>query len=494
VRTALRNGIKLAGSLLVTYGISLAVRFLLPRTLGPDVFGQYNWADGLSAAVFALSGLGIDPYVRKEVAVRPEHASDFFGGVLLVRTVISAVLMAGMAVYLVQEGEGQRLLLLAVLMGVAQIFLALSNTLAAVLHARDAVDGLSIMNVVSKCVWGAATLAALFLNAPLWWFGLPLLLSEALKAAVLYRLARKHAGLVLRLDRSATRGILLAALPLFLSDLAIAASGRLDATILGHMTEKREVGYYGAAWGISSMAMLLSPIISWVLLPMLSRAAAESKEALYAIIRRALETTVAFSMPVTLAMTVGADVWIHLLYGPAYAPARLTLQVMAPTYVLTYVAMTAGLCLLVLNRSWTVTRISLVGLALNPPLNIALIRYSASWGGGAEGTAAAGAAMALALSETLMSVLLVRQIGRDALDRRTVLTMVKTLAVSVAVFFLDLLLAPLGPARLLLSASAYVVLVLATGAVRVGDLRMLVNLIHHRRQLASAETSVPAAS
>ena len=37
---AFRNAVKLGGSLLLTWGIALGVRLLMPRYLGPDAFGH----------------------------------------------------------------------------------------------------------------------------------------------------------------------------------------------------------------------------------------------------------------------------------------------------------------------------------------------------------------------------------------------------------------------------------------------------------------------
>src|SRR4051794_20126287 len=81
--TALRNAIKLGGSLLATWTVALAVRFQLPRHLGPVRFGDFNFCDSFTAAFFIFLSLGIETYIQKEVSVRPKHASEFFGGVLL---------------------------------------------------------------------------------------------------------------------------------------------------------------------------------------------------------------------------------------------------------------------------------------------------------------------------------------------------------------------------------------------------------------------------
>src|SRR5262245_58337601 len=57
VATAARNALKLAGSLLATWTVALAVRFQLPRHLGPVHFGNFNFCDSFSAAFFVFLGL-----------------------------------------------------------------------------------------------------------------------------------------------------------------------------------------------------------------------------------------------------------------------------------------------------------------------------------------------------------------------------------------------------------------------------------------------------
>lgn len=94
--TALRNAVKLAMSLVATWGVGLVVRFWLPRQLGPELFGQYSFADGLAATLLGCAGLGIDTYIQKEIPVRPGHASDFYGGTVLLRVLLATLLVGAL--------------------------------------------------------------------------------------------------------------------------------------------------------------------------------------------------------------------------------------------------------------------------------------------------------------------------------------------------------------------------------------------------------------
>ena len=74
--TALRNAVKLATSLLLTWGVALVITFKLPKYLGPTVFGHYKFGDQFAMSLAVFLSLGVDTYISREVAVRPKHASE----------------------------------------------------------------------------------------------------------------------------------------------------------------------------------------------------------------------------------------------------------------------------------------------------------------------------------------------------------------------------------------------------------------------------------
>ena len=107
---AFRNALKLGGSLLGTWAVALVVRFQLPRLMGPERFGAFNFADSASVVVFTFLGFGVDTYIQKEIAVRPEHASDFFGAVVVLRAAAGVLLLGGFLAFLHLTGRGGEIL------------------------------------------------------------------------------------------------------------------------------------------------------------------------------------------------------------------------------------------------------------------------------------------------------------------------------------------------------------------------------------------------
>jgi O-antigen/teichoic acid export membrane protein len=233
---ALQNGVKLGTSLLFTWGIALAVRFWMPRHLGPDLYGSINFAEAFTTTAFVALSLGIDTYVRKEISVRPGHATDFFATTVLLRLALTVLLFGAMELVLRGTHRSHEMRLLVYAFGAALLFVSLNATLSAILHSAGEVDGISVLSVVTKVVWAAGISGALLSGAALVWVPLSLLVSEAIKASALFVLCRRHVGLKLRLDLRVTFATLLASSAFMVNDIAVGAYYKLDAAMLGMLS------------------------------------------------------------------------------------------------------------------------------------------------------------------------------------------------------------------------------------------------------------------
>jgi O-antigen/teichoic acid export membrane protein len=469
LHVALWNALKLGGSLLGTWTVALAIRFALPRQLGPDQYGVYNFAEAFAASFFVLTTLGVETYVQKEIPLRREHASDFVGGVIALRIALGALLLAAMAVILHFDGRAIEIRHAVYLFALGQIFFVANSTLSALLHASGTVDGLSILNVAAKILWGTGMVAAIVTRSGVAALAGAFALSEALKTVALALLCRKHVQLRLRIDRSATKSVLLVSIPFFVTTLATTLFTRIDDTLIGFLANDREVGWFGLASNLAQLALLLAPLMGSVLLPLFSRVASRSDEELSQVMRRSLEVILMIAVPASLALGVGADVWVGIIGGPEYAPAILALRILCPVFIVTYVGMVCADYLYLAGRSWTVTWVCIGGVVVNAGLNAALIRpLLAALGPGGAGV---GAAVATIGTELFTCGMFVWTIGRNVIDRRLLATAGKLFAVSGAVIVIDLICGRLGAARLVVDALACCALAIATRAWRINELR-----------------------
>ncbi len=435
---------------------------LVPRYLGPARFGTLSFADAFAAAFFVLLSFGSDSYIRKEIPVRPSHASDFFGGTVLLRVLVTGGIFGAMSLVLWASHRPAEVRHLVLLFGVTQFFVTANATLSALLHAKGRVGAMSILAVVTKLIWALGVLAALVAHAGLWAYAASYLASESIETIVLYRLAQKHVGLAFRIDRAATRTMLLASLPYYLTIFATTAYGKLDVSLLEFLGTSQEVGWYGAASAVAGLTLLVTPLIGWVLMPMFARAVARSREELFEQIRRSMELILTVAIPASLMIALGAPVWIQAIFGVAFAPAAPALRVLATMCVLTYVAIVYAQTLVMLDRAWALTKITLAGLVVNILLNLVIVRHSmALLGVGGGGT---GCALAMFGTEVFVTSCMVRIVGRDAFDRRSVVAIGKSLGAAGVVVLVHHGLVTFGPGRLALDGLIYAIIVLSTGA------------------------------
>jgi O-antigen/teichoic acid export membrane protein len=472
VRTAIRDGLRLGASLLLTWTVALVMRLVLPRHLGPAQYGLYTFADGFAATYFVFLSLGLEMYVQKEIPVRPAHASDFFGGMLLLRAALSIVLLSALELTLRAAHRPVITQRLVLVFGLAQLFTSVNQALAALLQARSSVGGLAVTNVAGKVVWGLGIGAGLAFGAPLEVLALALLLSEGGKSLALLHFTRRDAGLRLRLDGRRSLRVLVASLPFYVNAVAITMCAKLDVTMLSFLgADNTQVGWYSASSSLATVTMLLAPLVGWVVTPLLSRTAKRSIADFWTIVRRSIQAVQTVMIPLTLFVVLGADVWVRWLFGPAFAPAAMSLRALAPTFFFTYTAMLLALALVILDRAWTLTWISLGGLVVNPLLATILVPLCRRWLG--PGGAGVGSGLAVVGMEVTVSTLMLVTAGRRAFDRHVVAALGKTLGACLAATVVHVLCRGLGPSRLAIDVVVYLVVAFASGAIDLGDLRRL---------------------
>jgi O-antigen/teichoic acid export membrane protein len=469
---AARNAVTLGTSLVATWTVAILVRLYLPRRLGPSTFGLYSFAESLAMTSIAFISLGVEGYSLREVAARPRHASDYFGGLVVIRLLLGALVVVGVLGLLAATGPLEALRL-APIFAAGFVLSSIGATLAAFLQANATVGRLAVTNVVAKVLWGGLMAVALGIRAPLEVLAGVFMVSETVRVALLYRESRRRLDLAFCVDWMATRAVVIAAVPYYANSVALSLN-RLDVTVLGFMAGSTEVGWYGAAANFSLLISLLLPLASSVLLPTLMRVYASSEEALWFVTRRVAEGLLVVSVPLALLVALGADIWVRLAFGVEYMPAASSLRVIAMQAVFTYAATFTSMVLIVIGRRWTVTMTSVIGVIAIPLLGVIFIPIGLRLLG--PGGAGAGAALGALGAEAMIVGIQCTVIGTVAFGRRTASLVGRFALLGGSVVALHVLLAPLGgPARLALDAAAYVGVGTQVGLLPLGKVVGLVS-------------------
>jgi len=147
--------------------------------------------------------------------------------------------------------------------------------------------------------------------------------------------------------------------------------------MLSNMRPVEDVGYYGAAYRILEVAMILPQSVSMAIYPQIVTAVQRD----IAMLRRLGTTTLrymtAFTLPTVACAIVLAGPGLDLLYGPAFSQAKATLAVLM-LVLIPYASVRYHAYVLVsANLQKIDLALNVVMLAMNVALNLWLIpRYS----------------------------------------------------------------------------------------------------------------------
>jgi O-antigen/teichoic acid export membrane protein len=485
IALAVRNGLKLGASLVLTWSVALIVKLQIPAHLGPILQGHFAFSESFAGMFFNLMHLGIETYIVKEVSVRREHASDFVGGVFALRLLMCVAIFVAMATTLYLTGRGPDVQLAVFVFGMVQVFGFTNGTLATLLQATTHVGRLAIANVLAKIVWGAGLLLALRYGAPIYVLALPMLASEVVRTAFLVPAASLSAKLRYRVDLKALRSVLAASLPFYVAFVAGAFGTPLAMSTLGFIRrDEREVGWFAAAQNIGSLAMLLHPLLAWVVMPMLSRVRAVSEQEMMSLVRRIIQALLIVVVPGTTLITAGSELFIHTAFGDRYMPAATGLSILSLVFLMFYLSIIMSNALVISGRSWSVTIISSSAVFLMPLFMITFVPLGrALFGTGGE---CAGAAMAVVANEVFVVIAMLSRFPSSPFDRRNIVVLLKAAAISATVLVNNHWMLRLGPVRLLLDAGLYACLALLTGLVRTEDVRRCIRAMRESRAASPA--------
>jgi O-antigen/teichoic acid export membrane protein len=478
---ALRNGLKMGSSLLVTWSVALIVKMQVPAHLGPVRQGHFGFAESFATMFFTTLGLGVDTYIAKEVSVRRDHASDIVGGVFALRVLMSVGLLAAMALVLWATGRSSEIMYASLIFGVVNLLTTLNGTLGIVLNTTARVGAAAAANILGKIVWGGGLLIGLHYNASLVVLALPGLFGEALRVGIMVPANRREAGLRYRINRQIVRAALIESIPFFVNSLALGVLGSLGMSALEFLRrDEREVGWFAGAQNLAYLCALLTPLLGWVVMPLLSRAFARSEEEGLVMLRRVLEGLVVVIVPITVLISAGSDVLIHFAFGDKFGPAHTALSILSLVFVMTYMDTMLAMSLIIMGKGWSTTVISISAVFITAGLMFVFVPLGRHLI--AEGGESAGAAAAVIGSEACVFVAMLTRFKKFPLDGRNILTLAKTIAIALAVLIGDHQLRGLGPVRLVLDALAYALLALAIGAVRIRDIGSAIQLIRSRKE------------
>ncbi len=318
----------IVGTRILSLAISLASMFYIARTLGPQNFGELNYAISLVNMLAFFAAIAGGTIICRDLVKTPTARDRILGTafVLSMAGVLITVLLAILLTFILPHSDITffvvGLLCLAQLVSPFQI---IQNHFVATADTRY----ISITQLIVHIVVSMAKILAMTYDQGVLVLAAIMLLEQVLLALIMVFLYRTHTYSTLKnwtFDAAYAKSLALDSIPFVFITMSIVVSGRIDQVFLKQFIDSTAVGIYTVAVQLTELWQVVPQMLLVALFPALVNA----HTAQVNFKRRVFALTLLLFVYSLLAVTVTtilAPFLVTLIYGSAYVASVPLLQI-----------------------------------------------------------------------------------------------------------------------------------------------------------------------
>lgn len=356
-------------------GVGLLVGLWVARYLGPEQFGQFNYAIAFVGLFGAIAGLGLNGIVVRDIVRDPQTAHGTLGTAFVMQ-VLSGLLAAFLVILTITmlKPDDDFTRNTVIIISLSLVFKA-TDTIKywyeANVQSRYVVWVENVVFIFMATMRIAMVLSEASLMAFVW-----LTLAEAVMIATgLVSVYTYSGGLYQLFQPSITRAksLMRDSWQLLLAGLAVTLYMRIDVVMLEEMSSSREVGIYAAATRISEIMYFLPAIIISSVSPSIIKCHGTNMSLYMKRLKSLYFMMTWLALSISAPLSIFSDKVVGILFGPEFAEAAPVLTIHLWASVAVFLGMASSQHLLVENLQKISFYRTLIGLICNIFLNLLLI-------------------------------------------------------------------------------------------------------------------------
>jgi O-antigen/teichoic acid export membrane protein len=352
----------------------LALLIVAARTLGDQAYGRFSFALALAVIFETLMDFGLKEVTTRAIAREPRHATPYLQNTFGLKLALGAGALVALTVTAAVLRPEPDIRWAAVLLGVAAVLRSYMTTIRSVFYGVDRFDLETVVLVSDRLLVLTFGAAALLLGYGL--IGLAMAFMAARAAAFLLATgltARTVGRPMPAFDLGFWRDLQLRAIPFGAFVVVLQLYNYLDIVMLGVMRGDSETGLYSAAYRVYEGFSNIPSIISVVLTPRLAREFISNRASHHRTAFRGVWVAAVLGIPVALGAIVAAPYLTQLLFGAAFAPSAMVLQILAAGFVVVFPLAVLHAVAISTNAERLLLVTGILGLVVNSAANLVLI-------------------------------------------------------------------------------------------------------------------------
>jgi O-antigen/teichoic acid export membrane protein len=373
--SALVNTGWLVGDSVIRTVVNLIVGIWVARYLGPGPFGLLSYAAAFVSLFSALSNLGLDRLVVRELVAGRLEPSRILGTAFILKLLggLTILAIATASAALLNPGESTTIVLVAISAAgaIAQSLDVADYHFQALIQSKYA----TIARAIAFHVLSVVKVLLILTKAPLVAFALAGLTESVLAAGLLLLVHHRKAPAAgrWRWDWFTARQLLQEGWPLMFAGLMVMLYMRVDQVMLKSLSTVQEMGKYAGAVRLSEAWYFVLTAISVSIFPKLVSANKASPGEFDSLARRLYSVMILIGYAFALPLSLFSGVLTSALFGEQFRGMESMLAIGAWAGVFVGIGLARGACLTAKNLNAFQFVSTGFGALANIILNIVLI-------------------------------------------------------------------------------------------------------------------------
>jgi O-antigen/teichoic acid export membrane protein len=352
----------------------LLVGAVVARYLGPEQFGLLNYAISFVGLFAALSTLGLDQILIRELVRDGKAEKVLLGTAFLLRFAGSFFLFVILVciIWVSDTDHQTSVLLYFIALG---IFFDTMGVIDYYFQSQIKSKYVAISQMVSLVCLSIFRLILVFCEASLFWFAFAYLLDFMILATGLIYFYSKNASIFRwRFSFEKAKSLLQHSWPLMIASLAVGLYARIDQVMVNWIIGNEASGIYSVAVRLSELWYFIPIAICGSLFPSIINSKLSNEDLYRERLQMLYDLMVVISLAIAVLMTFLSGFIVETLYGEAYKESGpiLAIYVWAGVFVFLGVAVSKSLTSENMQKFQMIS--TAVGALMNIIFNLILIK------------------------------------------------------------------------------------------------------------------------
>lgn len=388
--------------------ITFVIGILTARFLGPSNYGIINYGNAYQNFFLAISSLGMNSIILKELVNMPEDDGEILGTGIRFRLTASVLSLGIITLISSLVDRGEHLIITVTFLCSTVLVFQTFEIFKLWFQSRLLGKKIAISCFLAYLISSAYKVYLLASGKPVIWFAVTATIDNVFAAVFLYYNYRKSGGGKLSFNMSRGISILRQSYHFILSAMMIAMYNSMDKFMLKQMLSETEVGYYSTAANLSTIWCFVLNSLIESMTPSIIESYHGDRNVFNRNNKLLYSMIFYISSAVALFFTLFGRLIIPVLYGEAYAPSVRPLVILSWLVAFSYMGVARNAWVVCEDKQKYLKYIFAAAALFNLILNYVMIPV---WG-------ASGAALASLLTQLFTSIfapLLIKPMRENAL-------------------------------------------------------------------------------